>query len=293
MAHAVSGPGSAPEAHHDWFADFAEEEPEVPASRPDDSSDPAFDSFTPEHRLAEAHPLSSTTAAATVVRPALRCLGEGGPHHGRAMRFVALAAGLVALAAWWIVPRLAADVTVPNLPAQRATATAPALPSPPPLDVASAPAAAAPAPSPEPSKPPAPSTLAPPTAAPAARGIATPATPEAQAARAAETPAIDGVLGRYRAAFGALDATRVTEVWPAADRAALERTFAGLTFQSLEFERCAIDVRDRDAQASCRGRARIVTKATAKTFLEPRRWDFILRKDDRGWVIRSVAVGSN
>jgi len=192
------------------------------------------------------------------------------------MRFVALAAGLVALAAWWIVPRLAADVTVPSLPPQHGQVTAAPLPPPPPIDVASAPAARAPAPSPAVSKPPvSPIPTAPPVATatralaapefagPAAREVATPATPEAQAARAAETPAIDAVLSRYRAAFAALDATRVTEVWPAADRAGLERTFAGLTFQSLEFERCAIDVRDLDAHASCRGRARVVTKATA------------------------------
>ena len=289
MAHVVPGPGGVPEANHDWFADFAEEEPEVPARRDDNSGDGAFDSFTPEADVPAAPIDDRSLLRLSEGEPGLHSLGDG----GRAVRFVALAAGLVALAAWWIVPRLGAEVAVPNLPPQPAPLVAPALPPPPPIDVASAPAASAPtaAPAPQVSKPvpsssatPAPRDVSPPTA----REIATPATPEAQAARAAETPAIDAVLSRYRAAFGALDANRVAEVWPASDRSALERTFAGLTFQSLEFDGCAIDVRDLDAQASCRGRARVVTKASARTSLEPRRWDFILRKDDRGWVIRSV-----
>jgi hypothetical protein len=256
MANAVSGPGSAPDTY-DWFADFAEEEPAADEAASETlliDRASAFDGWS----SASATPASPIDYRAEPVS-AVRL-----PRHGGAMRLIALAAAIVALAAWWIVPRLAQEVTVPSLPPQPAPLPAPPLPAPPPLD--SAPAVAAPV-----------AAAPPPVVAPAV--VAPPSE---------EAPAIEDVLGRYRAAFGALDVNRVAEVWPGADRAALERTFTGLTFQSLEFAPCSIEVRDLDARATCHGRTRLVTKAAAKTFLEPRQWEFTLRKDDRGWVIRSV-----
>jgi hypothetical protein len=303
MANAVPGPGGASDAHYDWFNDFAEEEPEVPARE-----ESAFDAFASETRLIDRSTAIDSWATASPTPASDEEFGLADqpafqlPRHGAPMRFVALGVGVVALAAWWIVPRLTADVGVPALPPQVAPMPSPPMPAPPPIEqsapaTAPAPSAAASpvAPAAVPPVAPAPATPAPVAAAKpdvAKPDVAKPAapilTPEAIAANAAETPAIEATLGRYRAAFGSLDPERVADVFPAADRGSLARTFSGLTFQALEFDGCAIDVHDRDATASCRGRARVVTKAVAKTFLEPRRWEFTLRKDDRGWVIREV-----
>jgi len=183
-------------------------------------------------------------------------------------------------------------------PTQRAAAAAAAAASP-----------AAPRPSVEdaprpPSAPPAPADIAPPPPPSADVASATAAPPAAEpgAASAASAPsvpvrtptveadsAIRDVLGRYRTAFNVLDARAASDVWPTLDQQTLNRAFAQLSEQNVSFDQCAIDVKGVLAQARCTGTIRFVPKIGSRAAqVEPRRWDFTLRKAYSGWVIHEV-----
>ena len=106
--------------------------------------------------------------------------------------------------------------------------------------------------------------------------------------RAADTAAIESVLGRYRNAFSALDPRDIQKVWPQVDKRALERTFAEVDQHSLEFDACRIDITGRDARAACSGSASLVPKGSPRPRLESRRWDFTLSKIGSDWLILSA-----
>jgi hypothetical protein len=110
-----------------------------------------------------------------------------------------------------------------------------------------------------------------------------PATP-----RAADTAAIESVLGRYRSGYEALDIGAVQKTFPKVDRQALERSFGELAEQSLQFDDCQIDIAGRDARVACTGSARSVTKSNARQRFESRRWDFTLSKIGSAWLILSA-----
>jgi hypothetical protein len=104
-----------------------------------------------------------------------------------------------------------------------------------------------------------------------------------------DTRAIEGVLGRYRAAFSGLDASAARAVWPTVDSRALGRAFDGLEEQALAFEACEIAVSERQAVASCGGSARYVPKVgNRRPQTESRHWKFSLRKVDDQWLIEAV-----
>ena len=128
----------------------------------------------------------------------------------------------------------------------------------------------------------APAALTPPPADPPPRAT------DPVAGRAADTAAIESVLGRYRSAFGALDVHDVQRVWPQVDRRALERTFSEVDEHALQFDGCRIDITGRDARAACSGIARSLPKGSARPKLESRRWDFTLSKIGTDWLILSA-----
>lgn len=167
MAHAVPGPGGEPDAKQDWFAEFAEEEPQTGPAPPDLELHRVGPERAPsDSRLIDPSTAIDdwSTASATPMPEALAARSNwfalnrsrDDRRHGRVMRLVALAAGVVALAAWWFVPRLGGDVTLPEVPPQAAPSPAPPPPAPPPIDPAPAPVTAAPvtsAPAPDAPKP--------------------------------------------------------------------------------------------------------------------------------------------
>ena len=111
----------------------------------------------------------------------------------------------------------------------------------------------------------------------------------AAATVAAESAAIDVVLGGYRRAFTALDVERVAQVWPTVDRRALERAFRGLSKQAFEFHSCQVQPSGTEALASCSGRASFVPKVGGRaTQVETREWQFTLSKQSGRWLITSV-----
>jgi hypothetical protein len=143
---------------------------------------------------------------------------------------------------------------------------------------------------PEVTAPPQASIAAPPSSRikmpPAAPSTAPPAPP---APGITETGAIQDVLQQYRGAFSDLDARAARQIWPSVNTRVLDRAFAQLETQELEFESCEINVTGARAVAACGGRARYVPKVGNKNPQEQRRqWTFDLRKVNDAWLIETV-----
>jgi hypothetical protein len=169
---------------------------------------------------------------------------------------------------------------------------APIVPEPPPpsrppvsSSVVNAPTVPAPVEAPL-SSPPAP----PPVAAVAsAMAVAAPVEPAPTAALPTlddEDRQIRQVLERYRSAYERLDARSARQVWPAVNETALARAFEGLQSQSVTFDTCEVRIRGTAATAACSGTARYVPKVGSRfQRVEPRSWDFTLRKSGVEWKI--------
>jgi hypothetical protein len=103
---------------------------------------------------------------------------------------------------------------------------------------------------------------------------------------------IKQVLQRYRSAYEGLDARSAHAVWPAVNEAALARAFEGLASQRLTFEACEVKLEGEAAAATCHGSARYVPKVGSREpRVEPRTWDFTLRKNGADWKIQSARAG--
>ena len=104
-----------------------------------------------------------------------------------------------------------------------------------------------------------------------------------------DTALVKQALQRYRTAYEGLDAQSAQAVWPAVNQAALAKAFDGLESQSLTFDACDVRVRGEGATAICRGSARYVTKVGSRDpRVEPRVWNFTLRKAGSDWKIDSA-----
>jgi hypothetical protein len=137
-------------------------------------------------------------------------------------------------------------------------------------------------------------------------GVPTPSAPPAPAPPAAEakpdttdtvrpTPtaaderaAVRATLGRYEAAYSALDTTAASAVWPTVDRRALERAFDSLASQRVTLNICEVGVDGQRARANCSGRATWTPKVGGGTQTQARQWTFDLRRADGGWQIVKV-----
>jgi hypothetical protein len=161
-------------------------------------------------------------------------------------------------------------------PAASPAAPSPSVPSPSPV----APSAASPAA--------APPVAAPPVAAPlpAAPALATPA----PVAGATDERLVNATLRQYAIAFEQLDAAKVAEVWPGADRRALSRAFNQIEYQQVSLDACKVRVSGATANADCDGWITFVPKVGKK---DPRtvmrQWDFALQKGAGGWQITTAS----
>jgi hypothetical protein len=100
---------------------------------------------------------------------------------------------------------------------------------------------------------------------------------------------VEQTLQRYRLAYEDLDAASASAVWPAVDEAALARAFDGLVSQALTFENCDVRVDGNAATAACSGTARYIPKVGSRQpRVEPRRWNFSLRKRGSDWQIENA-----
>jgi hypothetical protein len=192
-----------------------------------------------------------------------------------------------------------ASTTPPLAPAAgRDTATAGNAPG-----VASASAlSGGPAPAPSPLRPePAPSGVPPPgvtATVPAPGEPAVPASGSPAADTAPTRPAVAedaGVrlaLRAYQGAYGRLDAQAAAAVYPGVDARALARAFEGLRSQSLEFDRCDVNLSGATARAACVGRSTFVPRVGSQSpRVEARRWTFELERRGDDWRITRATVG--
>jgi len=103
----------------------------------------------------------------------------------------------------------------------------------------------------------------------------------------------DGLVRRtllqYKSAYESLDAQSAHAVWPVVNERALARAFDGLESQHLMFDACDVQVNGEAAAATCRGTARYVAKiGSREPRVEPRVWNFTLKKTGQDWKIESA-----
>jgi hypothetical protein len=124
-------------------------------------------------------------------------------------------------------------------------------------------------------------TAVPPPAAPAAVANAVNRQNDEQRVRA--------TLQQYRSAYEDLDARMAQAIWPAVNASALSRAFEALHSQRLVFDDCAVQLRDAAAIATCHGSASYVRKVGSREpRVEPRTWNFTLRRAGDDWKIESA-----
>jgi hypothetical protein len=164
------------------------------------------------------------------------------------------------------------DMAVPAVSAPTQPTAAAIAPPPPPLEQPSAPPALSRAAAPAASSSPALVPIVPPPAD--------------------DENLVKQTLQRYRHAYEGLDAQSAHAVWPAVNEAALARAFDGLASQAITFDQCDVQVRGAVASATCRGTARYVPKiGNRDPRVEPRVWNFGLKKDGGEWKIDSARAG--
>ena len=113
--------------------------------------------------------------------------------------------------------------------------------------------------------------------------------PPAPSAQVDDIGLVKQALQRYRKAYDGLDAQSARAVFPAVNQAALARAFDGLESQTLTFDTCDVQLRGEAAVATCRGSARYVPKiGSREPRVEPRVWNFSLRKSGNDWTIDSA-----
>ena len=106
-----------------------------------------------------------------------------------------------------------------------------------------------------------------------------------------ESTAVAQVLDRYEQAYDRLDAGGAAAVWPSVNLRALERAFAGLQVQDLDFSTCTFAVSANDAAARCAGvlrYARRIGDTTPKT--EQHVWTIEFARAGEIWRIVRVTA---
>jgi hypothetical protein len=105
--------------------------------------------------------------------------------------------------------------------------------------------------------------------------------PAAPTRESIEVQEIQQVLARYERAYDRLDASAAAAVWPSVDLHSLERAFARLREQDLQFNRCVFGVSSDDATVTCSGELRYVRRFGSTT----------PRTEARSWIIQFEHVG--
>lgn len=99
-------------------------------------------------------------------------------------------------------------------------------------------------------------------------------------------------LRAYQSAYERLDAQAASAVYPALDPRALARAFDGLRSQTLEFDRCEVNVSGAAARAACVGRSAFIPKVGSQSpRVESRRWTFDLELRGEQWQITRTSIG--
>lgn len=104
-----------------------------------------------------------------------------------------------------------------------------------------------------------------------------------------ELAAVQRVLDRFRQMYAQLDASAATSIWPSVDSRALERIFARLQQQELNFDGCAIAVSESTATAQCTGWLHYVPRVgNPEPRYERHSWTIELQRTNETWAIVQV-----
>lgn len=99
------------------------------------------------------------------------------------------------------------------------------------------------------------------------------------------------LLRSYEEAYEDLNVVATAAVWPSVDRRTLARAFAMLKSQGLEFESCAITVRDGRATAFCHGTLQFVRRVgNPVTLTADQEWVFRLQRVGTEWKIEEMSA---
>ena len=105
-----------------------------------------------------------------------------------------------------------------------------------------------------------------------------------------DNTAIQNVLSQYRQAFGGFDVAGTADIWPTVDQGRLQRAFAQVAEQSIQFDNCDVKVAGATAAAACKGTLRYIPEVgNRRQRVEPRQWQFNLSKRNERWVIDGVS----
>jgi len=115
---------------------------------------------------------------------------------------------------------------------------------------------------------------------------------QAPAARAPLNPALESTLAAVSRSYRDLDPAALAAVWPGADTASLEQSFAVLKYQTLSFERC--ETRENGPEGVLASCDVSITAASKSGDPELRRrresWTLVLARSGDRWTIHGVSV---
>jgi len=105
-------------------------------------------------------------------------------------------------------------------------------------------------------------------------------------------PALESTLAAVSRSYRDLDPAALAAVWPGADTASLERSFAALKYQTLSFERC--ETRENGSEgvlASCEVSIAAASKSGDPELRRRREsWTLVLARSGDRWTIHGVSV---
>ena len=115
---------------------------------------------------------------------------------------------------------------------------------------------------------------------------------QAPAVREPLNPALESTLAAVSRSYRDLDPAALVAVWPGADRASLEQSFAGLKYQTLSFEGC--ETRENGPEgvlASCDVSIAAASKSGDPGLRRRREsWTLVLARSGDRWTIDGVSV---
>lgn len=119
--------------------------------------------------------------------------------------------------------------------------------------------------------------------------VPTPAPVTPELSSQGELAAVQRVLDRFRQMYAQLDASAAKSIWPSVDSRALERIFARLQQQELNFDGCAIALSESTATAQCTGSLHYVPRVgNPEPHYERHSWTIELQRTNETWAIVQV-----
>jgi hypothetical protein len=130
----------------------------------------------------------------------------------------------------------------------------------------------------------------PPAQPASARADTIPAAAQPISGPTAIDPALDQTLATISHAYRSLDAASLAAVWPGADTGSLAQTFAGLKYQALSFDHCALRPNGpSSAVASCDVSLTRAPKEGDPSLQRRREsWTVVLNRSGAGWTIAGI-----